>query len=120
MKDKVQLLDLPRIVDKRGVLSFFESQNQISFDIHKTTVVNEVSKYSDLRYSFRKQQELIIVLHGSVDIFIKEDGSESVYSLDCPNKGLYIGKLIGRRFEEKSTNSILLITASETNNEEYS
>ena len=58
----VQLIELPRINDIRGNLSFFENNNQISFDIKRTYWIYDVPG-GEARggHAFKKSHELIVV-----------------------------------------------------------
>ena len=111
--EKVELIELPKILDKRGNLSFFENSNQIPFDIKRTYWIYDVPG-GELRgsHAFKKSHELIIALSGSFDIVLHDGNKEKKYSLNRSYHGLYVPNLLWRRLENFSTNSLALIVSS--------
>ena len=109
----VELIELPKILDKRGNLSFFENSNQIPFDIKRTYWIYDVPG-GELRgsHAFKKSHELIIALSGSFDIVLHDGNKEKKYSLNRSYYGLYLPNLLWRRLENFSTNSLALIVSS--------
>ena len=95
----VDLIELPRILDKRGNLSFFENSNQIPFEIKKTYWIYDVP-CGEIRgsHAFKKSHELIIALSGSFDIVLHDGNKEKKYSLRSYNE-LYVPNLLRRRLE---------------------
>ena len=111
--EKVELIELPKILDKRGNLSFFENSNQIPFDIKRTYWIYDVPG-GELRgsHAFKKSHEFIIALSGSFDIVLHDGNEEKKYSLNRSYHGLYVPNLLWRRLENFSTNSLALIVSS--------
>ena len=109
----VELIELPKILDKRGNLSFFENSNQIPFDIKRTYWIYDVPG-GELRgsHAFKKSHEFIIALSGSFDIVLHDGNKEKKYSLNKSYYGLYVPNLLWRRLENFSTNSLALIVSS--------
>jgi dTDP-4-dehydrorhamnose 3,5-epimerase-like enzyme len=109
----VELIELPKILDKRGNLSFFENSNQIPFDIKRTYWIYDVPG-GELRgsHAFKKSHEFIIALSGSFDIVLHDRNKEKKYSLNRSYHGLYVPNLLWRRLENFSTNSLALIVSS--------
>ena len=115
----VELIELPKILDKRGNLSFFENSNQIPFDIKRTYWIYDVPG-GELRgsHAFKKSHEFIIALSGSFDIVLHDGNEEKKYSLNRSYHGLYVPNLLWRRLENFSTNSLALIVSSISYDEE--
>lgn len=114
----VQIIDLPKIKDPRGNLSFFENNNQIPFDIKRTYWIYDVPGGEERGgHAFKKSHEFIVALSGSFDIVINEGNKEVMYSLNRSYKGIYIPNLLWRRLENFSTNSLALIVSSIPYNE---
>jgi len=109
----VELIELPKILDKRGNLSFFENSNQIPFDIKRTYWIYDVPG-GELRgsHAFKKSHEFIIALSGSFDIVLHDGNKEKKYSLNRSYHGLYVPYLFWRKLENFSTNSLALIVSS--------
>lgn len=113
--DKPTLINLPKIVDSRGNLSFFENENQIPFKIARTYWIYDVPG-GELRgsHAFKEQQEFIIALSGSFDVVLHDGEKEQVFSLNRSYYGLYVPKMYWRKIENFSTNSLALIVSDKS------
>ena len=113
-----KIIELPKIYDKRGNLSFFEHPNQLPFEIQRTYWIYDVPG-GEVRgsHAFKEQQEFIIALSGSFDIVIHNGKEEQRFSLNRSYYGLYIPKMFWRRLENFSTNSLALIVSDRKYNE---
>ena len=111
--NKVKLINLPKISDPRGNLSFFESGNQIPFEIKRTYWIYDVPG-GEIRgsHAFKESQEFIIALSGSFDVVLHNGEKEIKYSLNRSYYGLYVPNMLWRRMENFSTNSLALIVSS--------
>ena len=109
----IQIINLPKITDPRGNLSFFENSNQIPFDIKRTYWIYDVPG-GEIRgsHAFKKSTEFIIALSGSFDVVLNNGKKEMKYSLNRSYYGLYVPNLLWRRIENFSTNSLALIVSS--------
>lgn len=109
---KPQIINLPKIVDPRGNLSFFEHPNQLPFEIARTYWIYDVPG-GETRgsHAFREQQEFIVALSGSFDIVLNDGETEIKFSLNRSYYGLYIPKMYWRKLENFSTNSLALIVS---------
>ena len=67
--EKPRIINLPKIFDPRGNLSFFENSNQIPFDINRTYWVYDVPG-GETRgsHAFKESHEFIIALSDSFDV----------------------------------------------------
>ena len=108
-----KIISLPKILDPRGNLSFFENSNQIPFDINRTYWIYDVPG-GEIRgsHAFKKSHEFIIALSGSFDVILNDGNKEIKFSLNRSYYGLYVPNLIWRSLENFSTNSLALITSS--------
>lgn len=107
-----KIINLPKILDKRGNLSFFENPNQIPFEIKRTYWIYDVPGGEKRgSHAFREQQEFIIALSGSFDIILNDGSKEEKFSLNRSYHGLLIPKMFWRRLENFSTNSLALIVS---------
>lgn len=107
-----KIVNLPKILDKRGNLSFFENPNQLPFEIARTYWIYDVPG-GDVRgsHAFKEQQEFIVALSGSFDIILHDGKNEMKFSLNRSYEGLYIPKMYWRKLENFSTNSLALIVS---------
>lgn len=109
----VKLITLPKVLDPRGNLSFFENRNQIPFDIKRTYWIYDVPG-GEIRgsHAFKESHEFIIALSGSFDVVLNDGNNEVKYSLNRSYYGLYVPNLLWRSIENFSTNSCALIVSS--------
>jgi len=109
----VEIIELPKILDKRGNLSFFENSNQVPFDIKRTYWIYDVPG-GETRggHAFKESHELIVALSGSFDIVLHDGVKEVKYSLNRSYLGLFVPNLIWRQLENFSTNSLALIVSN--------
>tara|TARA_B110000967_G_C18680976_1_gene458017 strand:+ start:111 stop:506 length:396 start_codon:yes stop_codon:yes gene_type:complete len=116
--EEVKIIQLPKILDPRGNLSFLESENHIPFEIKRTYWIYDVPG-GETRggHAFKEQKELIIVLSGSLDIVIFDGHEEKRFSLNRSYYGLYIPNGIWRHMENFATNTIALVVSSTSFNE---
>ncbi len=113
-----RLIELPKIFDKRGNLSFFESPNQLPFEIMRTYWIYDVPG-GEVRgsHAFKEQNEFIIALSGSFDVVLNDGKKEERFSLNRSYYGLLVPKMYWRKMENFSTNSLALIVSDKAYNE---
>lgn len=106
------IIHLPKILDKRGNLSFFENPNQLPFAIARTYWIYDVPG-GEIRgsHAFKEQNEFIVALSGSFDVVLHDGGTEIKFSLNRSYYGLYVPKMYWRRLENFSTNALALIVS---------
>ena len=114
----MQIINLPKIEDHRGNLSFIEEGNHIPFKIMRVYWIYDVPG-GEFRgsHAFMKSEEFIVALSGSFDVILYDGKEEKQVSLNRSYYGLYVEKLVFRRLENFSTNSLALILASTTYDE---
>ncbi len=108
--NNVAKIDLPKIKDPRGNLTFFENKEQIPFDIKRVFWTYDVPGGEKRGgHAYHEQNELIIALSGSFDVVITyPDNEKEVYSLNRSYYGLYVPAKTWRHLENFSTNSLSL------------
>ena len=109
---KISIINLPKVVDKRGNLSFFQNNDQIPFEIKRTYWIYDVPG-GEFRggHAFKEQQEMIVALSGSFDVVLHDGIQEHKFTLNRSYYGLYIPNMIWRSLENFSTNSLALIVS---------
>ncbi len=106
------LIQLPKITDPRGNLSFFQNNNQIPFEIARTYWIYDVPG-GEARgsHAFKEQKEFIIALSGSFDVVLNDGEKEIKFTLNRSYYGLYVPPMYWRSLENFSTNSLALIVS---------
>lgn len=111
-----RIIELPRYLDPRGNLSFFENEMQIPFQIRRSYLIYDVPG-GEIRggHAFRNQDEFIVALSGSFDLVVKDaQGNEGIFQLNRSYFGLYIPRMLWRHMENFSTNAVSLVASSTT------
>jgi len=115
---KPTLINLPKIIDPRGNLSFFENSAQIPFEIERTYWIYDVPGGEKRgSHAFKDQQEFIIALSGSFDVVLHDGVQEQRFALNRSYYGLYIPRMYWRTLENFSTNSLALIVSDKAYSE---
>jgi len=108
-----QIQLLPKILDKRGNLSFIEEMNHVPFLIKRTYWIYDVPGGEKRGgHAYKNNQEFIVALSGSFDVILNDGENEQTFTLNRSYYGLYVPKMIWRQMENFSTNSLALILAS--------
>lgn len=114
-----RIIDLPKIIDQRGNLSFVEEYVHIPFKIERTYWIYDVPGGEKRGgHAYKENQEFIIALSGSFDVILDDGKDRKTFHLNRSYYGLYIPKGLWRQMENFSTNSLALILASTSYNVE--
>lgn len=107
--DDVKLIELPKITDPRGNLSFVEQMNHIPFEIKRTYWIYDVPGGEDRGgHAFKENKEVVIALSGAFDVVVDDGENKKTFALNRSYYGLYIPKGLWRTMENFSTNSFAL------------
>lgn len=109
-----KIIDLPKILDERGNLSFLEENKHIPFEIKRTYWIYDVPG-GETRggHAYKTNQEFIVAISGSFDVILNDGSDKKIFSLNRSYYGLYVPNGLWRHMENFSTNSLALIIASE-------
>lgn len=111
---EVKIIDIPRVHEERGKLAVIEKEC-IPFDIKRVYYLYDIP--SDAYrggHAHKEQQELLIALSGSFEVFVNDGKDIKRIMLNKPNKGLFIPSGIWRELENFSSGSVCLVLASDT------
>ena len=108
-----RLIYLPKIPDDRGNLTFVEEEKHFPFKINRVYWIYDVPG-GEFRgsHAFRKNEELIAALSGSFDVVLHDGKREYRFSLNRSYNAVYVPKMVWRKMENFSTNSLALVLAS--------
>lgn len=116
------IIQLPKILDARGNLSFMQENDQIPFRIERCFWTYDVPG-GEIRggHAYINQEEIIIALSGSFDVFVtNDDKSVQIFSLNRSYYGLYLPPLTWRHMGNFSTNALSFhLTNSTYNPDDY-
>ena len=108
------IIELPKIFDERGNLSFIEEEKHIPFKIERSYWIYDVPG-GERRggHAYHTLQEFIVALSGSFDVIIHDGQKEMRFHLNRSYYGLYVPKMMWREIDNFSTNSLALILADQ-------
>lgn len=108
-----KIIDLPKILDRRGNLSFIEGNNHVPFAIARSYWIYDVPG-GEVRggHAYRENEELVVALSGSFDVVLHDGVQEHRFHLNRSYLGVYIPKMMWRTLENFSTNSLALVLSS--------
>lgn len=114
-----KIIQLPKISDPRGNLSFIETENHIPFKIKRTYWIYDTPG-GEVRggHAFKSQNEFIVALSGSLDVIVFDGKHEKTISLNRSYYGLFIPNGIWRHMENFATNTLALVISDTVFNEE--
>ncbi|MEI6435920.1 MAG: FdtA/QdtA family cupin domain-containing protein [Bacteroidota bacterium] len=110
---EAEIIQLPKLEDPRGNLSFIEEERHIPFKINRTYWIYDVPG-GQVRggHAFREQQEFIVALSGSFEVEVHDGVKCQVFSLNRSYYGLFIPAGLWRGMQNFSTNSLALVLSS--------
>jgi len=111
---KSRIINLPKVQDPRGNLTFLQNQDHIPFDIKRVFWTYDVPGGEQRGgHAYHEQEEFIIALSGSFDVVLTApSGEKQTYTLNRSYYGLYLPPLTWRHMENFSTNSFSLHLSS--------
>ena len=108
-----KMIDLPKISNPQGSLTFIEAGGHIPFDIQRVYYLYDVPGGAERGgHAHKELRQLIIAMSGSFDIIL-DDGKEKVrYHLNRSYNGLYVCPMIWRELDNFSSGSVCMVLAS--------
>lgn len=111
--DNCRIIELNKISDPRGNLTFIEGNNHIPFDIKRIYYLYDVPGGSDRGgHAHKELQQLIIAMSGSFDVVLDDGVRKQRYHLNRSYFGLYICPMIWRDIDNFSSGAVCLSLAS--------
>lgn len=109
-----KIIELPKISDPRGSLSFFENNNQIPFVIKRVFWIYDVpGGESRGAHAYRETAEFIVAISGSFDVVLDNGkGDKKIYHLNRSYMGLYIPSMYWGEVVNFSTNSLAMVCSN--------
>lgn len=107
------LLDLPKISDPRGDLTFLEGQQHVPFNIARVYYLYNVPVEAQRGgHAHRNLQQVIFALSGSFRVLLDDGNKKTEIILRNPSVGLYINKMIWREMDLFSQGAVCMVVAS--------
>ncbi len=107
-------IDLPKISDPRGNLTFIEKKHHIPFDIARIFYLYDVPGGAiRAGHALITCHQFILAVSGSFDVVLDDGANRQRYHLNRSYYGLYMPPLIWREIDNFSSGSVCLVLASE-------
>ena len=108
-----RIIDLTRITDPRGNLTFVEGRRHVPFEIQRVFYLYDVpGGESRGGHAHRQLQQLIIAASGSFDVVVDDGDQQERFSLNRSYYGLYVPRMVWSHLENFSSGSVSLVLAS--------
>ena len=119
MLNRCKIIDLPKITDHRGNLTFIERGEYMPFDIQRVYYLYDVPGGAERGgHAHKELQQLIIAMSGSFDVVLTDGREKKRFHLNRSYIGLYVCPMIWRELDNFSTNSVCMVLASNKYDEE--
>lgn len=111
--DRCSILELPKIQDPRGNLTFIEGGTHIPFDIQRVFYLYDVPGGAERAgHALKTCSQFLIAMAGSFDVVVSDDRDRRRYHLNRSYYGLCIPPLVWREIDNFSSGSVCMVLAS--------
>lgn len=109
-----KIIELPKISDPRGNLTFIEGTRHVPFEIKRIYYTYDVPGGSDRgAHAHKNLRQLIIAMSGSFDVVLDDGFEKKRFHLNRSYFGLYVCPMMWRELDNFSSGSVCLVLASE-------
>lgn len=112
--EQCTVLDLPKISDPRGNLTFVEGRNHIPFDIRRVYYLYDVPGGAERGgHAHKALHQLIIAMSGSFDIHLDDGVTKKTVHMNRSYHGLYVCPMIWGEIDNFSSGAVCMVLASD-------
>lgn len=109
-----RIIELPKITDPRGNLSFIEGGQHIPFDIKRVYYLYDVPGGSDRgSHAHKNLHQFIVAMSGSFDVLLDDGKEKKRFHLNRSYYGLYVCPMMWRDLDNFSSGAVCMVLASE-------
>ena len=104
------LVELPRIDDERGALSFLEGRNHVPFDIARIFYLYNLARGASRGdHAHKIAKQFFVAIHGAFDILLDDGVAKKKFTLDKPHLGLSVTAMVWSRLDKFSDDAVCLV-----------
>ena len=108
-----RIIELPKIHEPRGNLTFIEGGRHIPFDIARVYYLYDVPGGAERGgHAHKGLRQLIIAMSGSFDVILDDGAEKKRIHLNRSYQGLYVCEMIWRELDNFSSGSVCMVLAS--------
>lgn len=112
--EQCRVIELPKISDPRGNLTFVEGGHHIPFDIRRVYYLYDVpGGATRAAHGHRALHQFMIAMSGSFDVLLDDGHAKRKFHLNRSYYGVYIPPMIWRDLDNFSSGSVCMVLASE-------
>src|SRR5436190_2254157 len=109
-----KIVDLPKIAEPSGNLTFIESARHVPFQIARVYYLYDVPGGAERGgHAHTVVEEFLVAIAGSFDVLLDDGREKARFHLNRSFYGLYIPRMIWRELGNFSSGSVCLVLASE-------
>ena len=110
---KCHMIDLPKINDPRGNLTFIEGGRHVPFEIRRVYYLYDVPGGAERGgHAHKELHQLIVAMSGSFDVILDDGRERQRIHLNRSYNGLYVCPMIWRELDNFSSGSVCMVLAS--------
>jgi hypothetical protein len=111
--ESCKLLDLPKVSNPQGSLTFVEGGCHVPFDIRRVYYLYDVPGGAERGgHAHKALEQVIIAMSGSFDILLDDGRERTKFHLNRSYTGLYVCPMIWRELDNFSSGSVCMVLAS--------
>jgi len=112
--NQCKIVQLPRILEARGNLTFVEGGHHVPFDIKRIYYLYDIPGGTARgSHGHKKLEQLVIAMSGSFNITLDDGYEKKSFSLNRSYYGLYIPPMLWRDLDDFSSGAVCMVLASE-------
>lgn len=117
--EECRIIELPKISDPRGNLTFIENSRHVPFDIQRVYYLYDVPGGSDRgSHAHKNLHQFIVAMSGSFDVELDDGGIKKRFHLNRSHYGLYVCPMMWRQLDNFSSGAVCMVLASDVYSEE--
>jgi dTDP-4-dehydrorhamnose 3,5-epimerase-like enzyme len=112
--ENCKVIELPKMSDPRGNLTFVENSRHIPFAVKRVFYIYDVPEGASRgAHAHKELHQFLICLSGSFDVLIDDGINQKIFHLQRPNQGLHIPPMLWAAEVNFSQDSVCLVLTSD-------